>query len=554
MRIKRLDEALIRRIAAGEVVERPASVAKELVENSLDAGASSIDVEIRGGGIDYIRVADDGCGMTPEEMRLAVERHTTSKISREEDLLEIRTLGFRGEALAAICAVAKVGIVSRTPESEAGHELYLEGGRILRDAPAARAPGTTVEVRDLFFNTPARRKFLKSPRTEARYLLFFLRRISLAHPGVRFEIRSEGKPVLSLPPAGGFHERIAQVYGGSFARKLIPVEMEEPGYRLQAFFAPPELHRPTRGDQFLFVSGRPVHPGTLSGALEEVYRRYLPRGGHPVFFIYLNPDPFLVDVNVHPQKTEVRFRNESAVKDLLRRAATAALGRTTPRFSPSPLPQRMAVNSPPVRFCETEQRSLADIPLEEREGRRWRVLGQVKDSYILVETDEGLEIVDQHVAHERILFERLNSEGAVPSHFLLSPIPLEFPPEEAEALREALPRLAKLGVMLEPFGERGFILRGWPAPLAEGKQKRFREGLEAAARRLLQGGEPPLTELWREIACAEAIKAGERLSPAEQEALISEWKSTRDPARCPHGRPVSLLIPWDELERRLGRH
>ena len=553
MRIRKLDEALIRRIAAGEVVERPGSVIKELVENSLDANAKAIGVDIRGGGVDFLSVADDGEGMSPEEMHLAVERHTTSKISREEDLLSITTLGFRGEALAAICAVSRVRIVSRPRESDEAYELLLEGGKLVGEGPAARAPGTTVEVRDLFYNTPARRKFLRAPKTEARYALRLLRRIALAHPRIRFAVHSEGHNAFSLAPAQDPLERIAQLYGGTFAKRLIPVETEEPGYRLRAFFGPPELSRPTRGDQFLFLSGRPVQLGTLGGAVEDVYRRYLPRGGHPVFFLYLDVDPFLVDVNVHPQKHEVRFRNEAAVRDLVRRAALAALGGRIVSLAPEKLPQDLP--APPSRLPQRPAEKKTLFPsARPQEGRKWKVLGQVRASYILVETEEALEIVDQHVAHERVLFEKLHDNGELPSHLLLVPQPLEFPPDVAAALREVAPKLRRLGVLLEPFGERGFLLRGWPAPLVDWQAKKgFREPLEAAAERALRGGEVPLEELWREIACAGAIKAGETLDPAEQEALIAEWKNTKEPARCPHGRPIALRIPWEELARRFGR-
>lgn len=553
MRIKKLDEQLIRRIAAGEVVERPGSVVKELVENSLDAGAERIVVELRGGGIALISVSDDGEGMTPEEMRLAVERHTTSKISKEEDLLSITTLGFRGEALAAICAVAKVRIVSCPRDRDEGHELWIEGGRVIHEGPAARAPGTTVEVRELFYNTPARRKFLRHPKTEARYALWILRRIALAHPGIRFHVRSEGYVVFALPPVQDPAQRIAQLYGSDLAKRLIPVEMEEPGYSLRGYFGPPEISRPTRSDQFLFLSGRPVHPGTIGGALEEVYRRYLPRGSHPVFFLYLDVDPFLVDVNVHPQKHEVRFRNETAVRDLLRRAALAALGKGVATLGP---PMALPGEAPsaeyrPVPVADAQGRL---FPGTSAGGRPWRVLGQVRRSYILVETEEALEIVDQHVAHERVLFEKFREGDSIPTHLLLVPHPLEFPPDRAQALKEIMPKLRRLGIMLEAFGERGFLLRGWPAPLVDWQAKKgFREPLEAAAERALRGGEIPLTELWREIACAGAIKAGESLSPSEQEALIAAWKETAEPARCPHGRPIALRISWEELANRLGR-
>ncbi len=551
MRIRRLEERLIRRIAAGEVVDRPASVVKELVENALDAGAGAVEAEIRGGGAEFISVADDGEGMTPAEMRLAIERHTTSKIRSEEDLAAITTLGFRGEALAAICAVARVRLISRPRGGDEAHELRVEGGRVVADRPAARAPGTTVEVRDLFFNTPARRKFLRAPRAEARYALGALRRIALAHPGVGFHVVSEGREVFSLPPVGDPLRRIAQVYGAGLARRLIPVELEEPGYRLRAFFAPPEFHRGTRADQFLFLSGRPVQLGTLGGALEEVYARYLPRGGHPVFFLYLDVDPFLVDVNVHPQKHEVRFRNEAAVRDLLRRAAATALGGTAVGFLPR-TPRAEAGGEGGIAPTSGPQGDL--FPGAPRRGKEWRVLGQVRGSYIVVETDEGLEIVDQHVAHERVLFEKFRDGGEIPTHLLLVPVPLEFPADVAAALRAELPRLRRLGVLLEPFGERGFLLRGWPAPLVEGRARGdFRAPLEAAAMRALEGGEVPLVELWRELACTGAIKAGEPLSAAEQEALIDAWKRTREPARCPHGRPVVLKLAWGELARRLGR-
>jgi DNA mismatch repair protein MutL len=551
-----LEEHLVRRIAAGEVVERPASVVKELVENSLDAKAETVSVELRGGGVELISVADDGEGMSPEEMCLAVERHTTSKISGEEDLVAISTLGFRGEALAAICAVAKVRLVSRRRGGDEAHELRIEGGKVVGERPAARSLGTTVEVRDLFYNTPARRKFLKSLRIEARYALGALRRIALAHPGVGFDVVSEGREVFSLPPVGNPLRRIAQVYGGSFAKHLILVEIEEPGYKLRAYFAPPELHRPTRADQFLFLSGRPVQLGTLGGALEEIYTRYLPRGGHPVFFLYLDVDPFLVDVNVHPQKHEVRFRNDAAVRDLLRRAALTALGRMS-----APLVSTVAptgghpVGHHPIRQEEEVPGETAGfLVAPDRGGKPWRVLGQVKGSYIVVETDEGLEIVDQHVAHERVLFEKFRDGGEVPTHLLLVPVPLEFPADVAEALREELPRLRKLGVLLEPFGERSFLLRGWPVPLVGGRARvDFREPLEATATRVLQGGEVPILELWRELACAGAIRAGESLSMTEQEALIAAWKATGEPARCPHGRPVALKVTWEELARRLGR-
>ena len=550
MRIRKLDEALIRKIAAGEVVDRPASVVKELVENALDAEAARVEVALRGGGIELISVADDGVGMSPEELRLAVERHTTSKLSTEEDLRRIRTLGFRGEALAAICAVARVRIVSRPRGGEAAHELVVEVGRVKGDHPAARPIGTTVEVHDLFADLPARRKFLKSPTAEARAALAAVRRLVLAHPEVGFAVRSEGRDVLAVPPVEGPQARIKQVYGAEFAGRLIPVELVEPGFKLVGLFAPPEAARPTRVDQHLFLSGRPVRPGALASPVYQVFSRYLARGLHPAFFLYLDVDPELVDVNVHPKKEEVRFRAERLVQDLIRRAAMRALGSQVTTLGgwaavvrPEPSPGAAAkVEEAAPLFSEAEVRNWP-----------WRLLGQVQRAYLVVETQEGLEIVDQHAAHERVLFERWRDGGKVPVQELLVPVQVEVPFDRAEALQRAIPRLRELGVILEPFGDRSFLLRGWPAPLAD-RQVRlgFSAPVLAVADRLLSG-EPPLHELWREMACAAAIKAGETLSPEEQESLIAQWKRTQEPARCPHGRPIAFRITWDDLAHRLGR-
>ncbi len=552
MRVHRLEERVIRRIAAGEVVDRPASVVKELLENSLDAEASRLQIRLVEGGIKLIRVADDGVGMTAEDMRLAVERHTTSKLRTEDDLRHIHTLGFRGEALAAICAVARVRLVSRARDQESGHELVVENGRVLLDRPAARAVGTTVEVEDLFAAVPARRKFLKSPASESRAAQAAVRRLALAHPRVGFLLEANGRRVLDVPSVDGPLARIGQLYGAEFAARLLPVEMEEPGYRLVAYFAPPEAARPTRVDQYLFLGGRPIHPGSLAAPIYQAYRRYLGRGAHPAFFLYLDIDPTLVDVNVHPKKEEARFRNEDAVHDLLRRAVMRALGSGVTRWQPlaeaGAAPTAQVASPRPPQYRAEE----GLFPEHRPPGRAWRVVGQVKGTFILVETREGLEIVDQHVAHERVLFERLSGERPAVQE-LLVPVQLEVPFDRAEALRRAIPRLAQLGVILEPFGERTFLLRGWPAALA-GRQAKlgFIDPVLSLAD-LLLSGEPPLIELWRELSCKAAIKAGEPLSPAEQEALIEQWKNTKEPARCPHGRPISLLIPWEDLAKRLGR-
>lgn len=552
MPIRRLDETVIRKIAAGEVVDRPGSAAKELVENALDAGARRIAIEIEGGGIARLRVEDDGVGMTPDEMRLAIERHTTSKLTTEEDLRHIRTLGFRGEALAAICAVARVTLAARPRGAEAGHEIRVEEGVVTADRPAAHPVGTTVEVRDLFWNVPARRQFLDAAPAEGRHLLSTLRRIVLARPEVAFAARSDDRGFLDVPCAGSPLARVGQIYGVPFSASLIPVEMEEPGFRLQAWFGPPELARPTRVDQHLFLSGRTVRLGKLATAIAQVYARYLPRGHQAAFFLYLDVDPQLVDVNVHPRKDEVRFRSDRSAMDLLRRAALRALSRDTyaPTWSGAP----SIASAGTIRSeAEPERPLLADAPPTTRAIQSWRVVGQAQASYLVVEGEQGLEIVDQHAAHERVLFERYRDLDGLPSQEFLVPVQVEVPFDRAEALRGALPALERLGVHLEPFGERAFLLRGWPAPLAD-RQARlgFQEPVGAVAERLLEG-EPPVVELWREVACAAAVRAGEPLTPEEQNALIRDWRATTEPGRCPHGRPVVVCLPWADLAHRFAR-
>ncbi|MFO8034582.1 MAG: DNA mismatch repair endonuclease MutL [Candidatus Bipolaricaulota bacterium] len=557
MRIRRLEERVVRQIAAGEVVERPASSAKELVENALDAGATSLEVEIAGGGANRLCVADDGLGMTPQEMHLAIERHTTSKLAREEDLRHVRTLGFRGEALAAICAVSRATIVSRPPGEDAAHRIVVEGGDVTEEAPAARAAGTTVELRDLFFNVPARRKFLQAPSTESRHTLGALRRLTLARADLRCTVVSEGREVLSVVPAGDPAGRVAQVYGPEVAQRLLRTEMDEEGLSVVALLGPPEMARATRADQHLFLCGRPVRPGRMGAAVYQSYGRYLPRGRHPVYFLYLYLDPELVDVNVHPRKEEVRFRAEGAVADFIRRAVAGALGGKS--FAPAgpTTPAARGESTAQVWAAADAAQGPAAKPAPElapKEGPPWRLLGRLQAGYLVVERPEGLELVDQHAAHERVLFERFEGKQDAPAQSFLVPVQIDLPFDRAQALERAIPQLSRLGVMVEPFGRSSFRLRGWPAPLAERQAALgFREPLLAAAELYLAGGEPPLRELWRQVACGAAVKAGEHLAPAEQEALVQEWKACREPARCPHGRPVAVFIPREELDRRVGR-
>jgi len=553
MRIHRLEEGVIRQIAAGEVVERPASAAKELVENALDAGAARVEIEVRSGGIAGLTVRDDGSGMDPEEMRLAVERHTTSKLREEQDLQRVRTLGFRGEALAALCAVARVALTSRPSGRAEGYMLRLEGGHMAEERPAAHAAGTTVAMEELFFNVPARQAFLQSPTAEARQTLAVLRRLALGHPQVGFFVRSEGREVLVAPPAADRRARAAQVYGRALADALVEVELASDEARLWGLFGLPETARPTRGDQIVFLKGRPVRLGPLTRHLYAAYERYLPRGRHPVCLLYLELDPAAVDVNVHPRKEEVRFRTQGAVGDLVHGAAVRALGNL-----PAPAPEASDLHGRsiwPQRVATpsfTGPGPMLGFPQLGAGDRPWRLLGQTSRGYAVLETEDGLEILDPHAAHERVLFERYSGRQ-VPAQTLLMPVEVDVPFDRAAALERALPRLAELGIVLEPFGRGSFRLSGWPAPLSDRQAKLGYEAPVLAVADVLLDGEPPNEELWRRVACAAALKTGERLADRELLALIDEWKTCREPARCPHGRPVVVPLSWSELERKLGR-
>ncbi|HWX47663.1 MAG TPA: DNA mismatch repair endonuclease MutL [Roseomonas sp.] len=592
-RIRLLSATTADRIAAGEVVERPAAAVKELVENALDAGARRIAVTLEGGGITRILVEDDGSGMSPADLALAVERHATSKLPEEETLFRIATLGFRGEALPSIAAVARLTLTSRLPGGEA-HALAVEGGVKGEIRPASGAPGTRVEVRDLFFATPARRKFLKSPPTEAGHAVEAVRRLALAWPEVAFRMEVEGRTVLSLAPADRA-TRLAALLGPDFAKAAVPVTGAWSDLDLDGMAALPTLTRATAAEQHLVVNRRPVRDPLLRAALRVAYRDLIAAGRHPVAALFLDLPPELVDVNVHPMKTELRFRDAGAVRgaliSALRRALAVGAGPTAapppppapadweamapppptgPGFAEgtapltAPAPSRPLGWQPGLRLPMPQPRpdpAPAPPPLPELagEGPLGRPVAQLLETYILAEAPDGaLILVDQHAAHERLTHEALKAqllEGAVRSQPLLLPAVVELPGPETQRLLDAAPTLARLGLEVEDFGAGAVLVRALPALLGNPDPAPLLRDLcaELAEWEETTALERKLDAAVARLACHGSIRAGRRLNPAEMSALLRQMEATPRASTCSHGRPTWLRFGKAEFERMFGR-
>ena len=590
--IRVLPEEVVNRIAAGEVVERPASVVKELVENALDAGARRIAVTLVGGGRDLILVEDDGCGIPAEELPLAVRRHATSKLA-DDALVRITTLGFRGEALPSIAAVARLVITSRPAGAESAFTLTAEGERLEGPRPAAGTPGTRVEVRDLFRRTPARLKFLRSERAELQAALEVVERLALARPEVGFTLLAEGRRLLDLAPARGDRlartlERALALLGRERRDDLIELETEREGVRLFGLLGLPTAARADASAQYLVVNGRPVQDRLLKGALKAAYGDLLAAGRQPVAALFLELPPERVDVNVHPAKIEVRFADPGAVRGLvigaLRRAlaehgqrtagriATAALGAFRPGGplaagrTPSPSPPRglaeaAASFQAPLAPLPPAAPPGASEPPEEVDPRA-HPLGaaraQLHDAYILAQTADGLVIVDQHAAHERILLERLKAglaAGGVARQALLLPEVVELGPGEREALLERAEDLLAMGLVVEPFGPGAVLVREVPALLGE---RPSGELVRALARELASLGstfslEAAIGRVAATAACHGSVRAGRRLSLAEMDALLRQMERTPGAAQCNHGRPTWIELKRADIERLFAR-
>ena len=594
MPVRQLSEATVNRIAAGEVVERPASVVKELVENALDAGATRIEVATDGGGRRFIRVIDDGEGMTRHDLELAVERHATSKLD-DEDLLAIRTLGFRGEALPSIGAAGRLNITSRHRSEPHAWELSVDGGLKSPVKPAALDQGTRVELRDLFYATPARLKFLKTDRTEAEAVRDVVRRLAMSRPEVAFTLTGEERaPVTwaaALPGPTGRLARLADLLGPEFRANAVEIRAGREGLMIEGFAALPTLTRANTLGQYLFVNGRPVRDKLLLGALRGAYADYLPRDRHPLVALFITQNPREVDVNVHPAKTEVRFRDGGLVRGLLvsalkealardsRRAATTGGSATIAAFRPAATPRwdwRQSPAQPVVRgnvvgFAEAAQAAfqvgepMADARagiVEATPELLDRPLGaaraQVHETYIVAQTRDGLVVVDQHAAHERLVYERMKAaidRSGVARQILLIPEIVELDEADVERLLARAEELARYGLVIEPFGPGAIAVRETPSMLGEidvrgmvgDLAEHMAEWDEALPleRRLLH--------VSATMACHGSVRAGRRLKPEEMNALLREMEATPNSGQCNHGRPTYVELKLADIERLFGR-
>jgi DNA mismatch repair protein MutL len=548
-----LPEHLVNKIAAGEVVERPASALKELVENSLDAGARVIGVDLRDGGAVLIRVVDDGHGMSAEDLELALERHATSKLA-DENLDAIDTLGFRGEALPAICAVSRFTITSRGAGAADATRLEGGGGVIASRLSVPGDAGTAIAIGDLFYNTPARLKFVKSPQTELAASLRAVAHLALAHPDVQFRVTNNGRPSLTAPGARDLRSRVGALWGHETAGRLLGVDRHEHGVRVQGLASPPDLHRGARDDVVVVVNGRPVRDPQLLQAVLAAYRPTLPRDRFPLVALWISMAPVDVDVNVHPTKAWVRFRHPRLVQEMV----MAALGESLrgPTVVPAVELPRDAGAPAPLTEGPREQAALFAEPAAPY-GRPalGRVLGQVQDTFVVAASDEEVFFVDQHAAHERVIYERLQAalaSGAPPSQELLFPEPLALTPAALALLERWRAPLERLGFAFEGFGGDSIVLRAVPALLKADEPRRL---VEAALDDFSgpRAGEPVLDRVLSFVACRAAIKANTVLGGEEMERLVAELSATAAPYFCPHGRPTMSRISMSDVRREVKR-
>lgn len=580
MPIRILPPEVASQIAAGEVVERPASVVKELVENALDAGAKSVTVEIAAAGRTLVQVADDGAGIPSDELALAMERHATSKLTSAEDLFRIATLGFRGEALASIGSVSRLTISSCTPSSFMGARLHVEGGRIGRLEKTGSPVGTVVSVEDLFYNVPARLKFLKQDATERRAIDALVTRYALAYPTVLFKLIEDG--TVSLHTAGDGDRRaiLATLYGVDVSRQMLEIIAEEDGFKVTGFISPTALTRSNRKEITFFVNGRWIQDTPLTSALLQAYHTLLMVGRYPMAVLFIEVPPEEVDVNVHPAKAEVRFRSPDKAFSVVRRSTRRALLAYTPipqlatqnLWGTSALPgqvdptwslahdiggekqnqenERQPGGVDPQPPITNLQSTIAHIPL-------LRLIGQIGATYLVAEGPDGLYLIDQHAAHERVLFEKLMAQFVqqkIPSQSLLTPAVVELSRSSAELLNTQIPVLLHLGFQVESFGQNSYQVRALPALFAHSDPA---AALHALVEDFEEDESPLQNEIEARIAgrvCKRlAVKAGQVLSPEEQHALLADLETCTSPRTCPHGRPTMIHLSVDMLERQFGR-
>ena len=578
MAINVLPPDVAAKIAAGETIERPSSVVKELVENSLDASSTQVIIEVRGGGTQLIRVTDNGCGIPADEAELAFGRHATSKISGIPDLDSIATLGFRGEALPSIASVARMSLLTRPHDSPAGREVELRQGEVVRSGAKGCPPGTSVTVQGLFEDLPARRKFLKSPSAETARISDLVSRYALAFPEIRFQLLVDGRNSLTSPGNSSLADALVSVYGAETSRGMLEASWDDGedtgnGYGVRGFISAPSLHRANRSYITLLVNRRWIQSPLLSYALSECYQGFLPERRHPIAVLNLSVPLAEVDVNVHPAKREVRFRYEDRVFAALQRSVRSTLVAT------SPVPE-MRLPSTPAFDMRAEARPAgaglfgAGSPIGRQEGdlplfppvdrtsptpveamSSLRILGQVRNTYLVAEGQDGMYLIDQHAAHERVLFEKVRGEVAdrtPQAQALLEPVAVELSPSQEELVRVNMGLLERYGFILEPFGERTYLLRSLPSVTRDSDPgKALLEVLDMTAYEgLVKEQEEALAA---SIACHSAVRAGKVLSPQEMDAMVRQLEVCDSPHTCPHGRPTMVHLSSHHLEREFGR-
>ena len=561
--IRILDEHTINQIAAGEVIEDPSSVVKELIENSLDAGASRITIQIRGGGLEGITVTDNGRGIPGDQVPAAFTRYGTSKLETIEDLYRLDTMGFRGEALASIAAVSRVTLKTRRPEDEVGTAYVVEGGAFIESRPEALRPGTTVLVEKLFFNAPVRQKFLRGAYRETRGITEMAERIMLSRPDVAMELIADGRLLFQTRGDGNLREMAAALLGGGAGGELLEVFLEEGGLLLKGLAGRHTLYRGSRDFLLLYINGRFVKSRSLSRAVEEAYRNRLPLGHYPVGILYLEIPSWLLEVNIHPRKLEVRIDGEEAIRELLRKGVSQALEEKREEAvwdswkEPAPfLREEQGTLDAEERSWEGSQLSVSEE--DPRQGNIFyplRVLGVVENTYILAMVGAVLHLFDQHAVHERINFERAQAEfreNGFRTQLLLEPVVVEVSPSDGMKLMEQILALEEHGVLLEAFGESAFLIRGLPLGIQGGEASR--EFLLSLADRLASGSLRQIEDfLVEKASCVRSVKAGDAVPVPELEALIYRLGSCGFPHTCPHGRPTFLVLDKAALEKMFLR-
>lgn len=608
MPIRHLPETLINQIAAGEVIERPAAAVKELVENAIDAGSSRIDVFIREGGASLIAVVDDGCGMTPDELTIAVDRHATSKIP-DNDLVNIQSLGFRGEALPSIGAVSRLTISSRPKKDPAADaaSIVVDAGKKSKPGPAALNKGTKIEVRDLFYATPARLKFLKSPRTETQNVRDVIERLAMAYPGIHFTLTVDERESLDLPAADGdLYEmrlgRLRQIMGREFAENAVKVDAEREGIRLTGYAGLPTLNRGTNQYQFLFVNGRPVKDRLMLGCVRGAYQDFLSSDRHPMLCLFIDVDPQFVDVNVHPAKAEVRFQDAALVRGLIvgglkhalaaagHLASTTVADATLEAFKPHTAPQSATASLWDGQYRQHQPayknlKGLAGAPyagtyyegnvaLEAAPEARQHVadadiapqtqyplgaaMAQIHENYIVAQTADGLVLVDQHAAHERLVYEKMKTalaDGGIKRQALLLPEVVEMDAAAADRLLERKGELEELGLAIESFGPGAIVVQEVPALLGNTDIRKMVLDLadDIANYGRTMSLKEKLEEVCSTMACHGSVRSGRRLNADEMNALLRQMERTPHSGQCNHGRPTYVELKLNDIEKLFGR-